>query len=173
MKHPSLILSGALSLALSGCLGADMISTRSAGAPYPQEAGSQVVFIEDPGPMRDLVSEALAARGPRIVDDAPLMVEATLTERPEHAGAFVGERPTTDRDWLAAPSRTPWWRSPARMKTLTLRLIDGRTGQELRRAEAAHRVRPGREHRAPPPAELARQAVDALLATDPATPRED
>lgn len=173
MRNPSLIIPACLALAVSGCMAAENISTRTTGGPYPQAAASRLAFSDDQDPVRAVIGEALAARGPQIVEDAPVLIEAMLTERPEGAGAFVGERPAPEDEWLTAPVQTPWWRRPARVRTLTVRLVDADTGQELRRAEAAYRIRPGQESKAPPPAELAREAVDALLVTPPTEPPED
>lgn len=82
----------------------------------------------------DVLRQALARRGwVEAGADPAWTVRATYAVRPEHVGAQGAD----EEVWLVRPHRTPWWRGPRVVHTLTLSLVQPGGQRESYRVDAS------------------------------------
>lgn len=83
----------------------------------------------------DALRQALARHGWReAIGASAWTVRATYVVRPEHVGAVQG---ADEEVWLVQPRRTPWWRRPRVVHTLTLSLVQPGAQRESYRVDAS------------------------------------
>ena len=111
-----------------------------------------------PPPLAAALARRVTRAGLISVGDHPAFyVESLYSERGGRVGAYSQVGAKNAPLWLESPARGPWWRRHARwVQQLTVRIIDGRTGRELYRADAEEMVGPER------PVDWERLAGDAL-----------
>jgi hypothetical protein len=146
MHRTSALLLPLLLLALGACVSAPPIEIASSGIAPAGAAHFSIVETEDPqSPEADAasaVSTALAARGWVAGGERQgWRVEVAYVERPSAVGGFTEEsEPAESGLWRAPPHARRWWRRHEARRSLSLRILDKSTGQEVVRSSAVQRM---------------------------------
>lgn len=148
MHRTCVLLLSSILMALAACVSAPTIEIASSGV-LPAAAAAPlftIVGTEDPqSPEADAasaVSKALAARGwTSEGGQERWRIDVAFVERPSVVGGFTEEsEPVKPSLWRAPPYPRRWWRRHEARRSLTLRILDKSTGQEVVRSSATQRM---------------------------------
>lgn len=133
-----------ISLALGGCAGPRILTTLSPETKLAAGAATVLPGPDGASPARDLVNARLTARGPKPGQTPDYYVMAAESARPGQIGV-MGPAPTgANPAWVEAPRKSGWrfWTKTRPVRTVSLTILDAKTGKTLTQVTAAD-GRPG------------------------------
>lgn len=129
---------------LGGCAGPRVLTQLTPDTRLAAGAATVLPGPDAPSPVRDLVSARLAARGPKAGQTPDYFVMAAQSARPGAIGVMGPGPAGAPPAWVEAPRKTGWrfWTKDKPVRTVSLTVLDARTGKTLTQVTAAD-GRPG------------------------------
>jgi hypothetical protein len=133
-----------IGLALGGCAGPRVLTTQSPETKLAAGAATLLTGPDGASPARDLVGARLAARAPKPGQTPDYYVMAASSARPGPIGVMGPSPAGAPPVWIEAPRKTGWrfWTGDKPVRTVSLTVLDARTGKTLTQVTAAD-GRPG------------------------------
>jgi hypothetical protein len=143
----SLVRLGCVVLAgvvLGGCAGPRVLTSLTPDTRIGAGAATLLPGADAPSPVRDLVGARLGARDPKSGQAPDYYVMAAQSARPAGIGVMGPGPAGVPPAWVEAPRKAGWrfWTKDKPVRTVSLTVLDARTGKTLTQVTAAD-GRPG------------------------------